>query len=48
MENEIIELVLEDTRDKMAKAIEHVKAEFAAVRTGRASSALVEGLHVDY
>jgi len=48
MENEIIELVLEDTRDKMAKAIEHVRAEFAAVRTGRASSALVEGLHVDY
>jgi ribosome recycling factor len=32
----------------MAKAIDHVKADFAAVRTGRASSSLVEGLIVDY
>ncbi len=48
MENELVELVMEDTRDKMARAIEHVKGEFAAVRTGRASSALVENLLVDY
>lgn len=40
--------LLEDTKDKMAKAIEHVKADFATVRTGRASSALVEHLSVDY
>ena len=32
----------------MAKAIEHVKAEFGAVRTGRATPALVESLMVDY
>ena len=48
MESELIELVLADTRERMAKAIEHVKSEFAAVRTGRANSALVENLDVDY
>ena len=48
MDNELVELVMEDTRGKMAKAIEHVKAEFATVRTGRASSSLVENLLVDY
>jgi len=48
MESELIELFLEDTRDKMTKAIDHVKSEFATVRTGRASSALVEGLVIDY
>jgi len=48
MENELVELVMDDTRERMAKAIEHVKVEFANVRTGRASSALVENLLVDY
>lgn len=48
MENELVELVVADARERMARAIEHVKSEFAAVRTGRASSALVEGLLVDY
>jgi len=45
---ELIELVLEDVRERMAKAIEHVKSEFAGVRTGRANSSLIEGLMVDY
>ncbi len=48
MDNELVELVMEDTRERMAKALEHVKSEFATVRTGRASSVLVEGLMVDY
>ena len=48
MDNELVELVMEDTRDRMSKALEHVKSEFATVRTGRASSVLVEGLMVDY
>jgi len=48
MDNELIDLVMDDTRERMAKAIEHVKVEFANVRTGRASSALVENLLVDY
>jgi ribosome recycling factor len=48
MEDELVELVLDDTRDRMARAIEHVKGEFATVRTGRASSSLVDNLMIDY
>jgi ribosome recycling factor len=48
MENELVDLVMEDTRERMARALEHVKAEFAAVRTGRASSSLIENLMIDY
>ena len=49
MENEeLVELAMEDARERMQKAIDHLKFEFANVRTGRASSALVENLLVDY
>ncbi len=48
MDDELVELVMEEAREKMAHALEHVKTEFATVRTGRASSGLVEGLLVDY
>jgi ribosome recycling factor len=48
MVNELVELVMQDTRERMAKVIEHAKAEFATVRTGRASSSLIENLMVDY
>ncbi len=48
MENELVDLVMQDTRDRMVRALDHVKAEFATVRTGRASSGLIENLLVDY
>ena len=37
-DDDLIELVLDDAAEKMAKAVEHARAEFAAVRTGRATS----------
>lgn len=37
-----------EAKDKMAKAIEHVREEFTTIRTGRASSALVEKLTAEY
>ena len=40
--------VISDAKEKMAKAVEHAKAEFGSVRTGRATPALVEKLPVDY
>ena len=40
--------VLSESKEKMGKAVEHAKAEFGSVRTGRASPALVEKLPVDY
>ena len=48
MDNELVELVMDDTRERMLRAIEHVKSDFASVRTGRASPALIENLLVDY
>ena len=37
-----------ECKDKMHKAVEHMLAEFGALRTGRANPALVEKLKVDY
>jgi|ERR1035437_691707 ribosome recycling factor len=48
MDNELVDLVMEDTRERMDRAIEHVKNEFGTVRTGRATSTLIEGLMIDY
>ena len=47
-DDDLIELVLDDAGDKMDKAVHHSRHEFSTVRTGRASSALVEKLPVDY
>ena len=44
----LVGAALEDARDKMHKAIVHTQAEFAGVRTGRASPAFVENLKVEY
>src|ERR1035437_10111718 len=48
MDNELVDLVMEDTRERMDRAIEHVTNEFGTVRTGRATSTLIEGLMIDY
>ena len=48
MDNELVDLVMDETRERMTRALEHVKSEFATVRTGRASSSLIENLMVDY
>ena len=40
--------VVADCKDKMQKAVDHLKSEFSAVRTGRATPALVEKIRVDY
>jgi ribosome recycling factor len=48
MSAEMVTLVLDETKDKMAKAVSHTRQGFASVRTGRAAPALVEKLMVDY
>ena len=45
--DEMKALVLDECDDKMKKAVAHVQSEFAALRTGRASSGLVEKLKVE-
>ena len=48
MEESYIDAVMDDSRAKMAKAVEHARGEMATIRTGRAAPALVEKLRVDY
>ena len=40
--------LLHDTEAKMKRTVEATNREFSTVRTGRASTALVEGIRVDY
>ena len=40
--------ILADTDHKMARAVEAMERDFQGVRTGRASTALVERIHVEY
>ncbi len=46
MSDEMIDLVIDDTEDKMDRIVAHTRQEFATVRTGRASSAFVEKVMV--
>jgi ribosome recycling factor len=48
MSDELISAVHEDTEERMAKVVARAKGEFAGVRTGRATPALVEKLPVEY
>jgi ribosome recycling factor len=45
--SEMSDVVFEETRDKMRKAVTHLQDEFGAIRTGRATPNLVEKLKVD-
>lgn len=45
--NEMIELVIEDAGVQMRSAVDHTRREFSSVRTGRASSSLLERLTVE-
>ena len=44
----MIDELLEDARDRMIKSAESAQHEFATVRTGRASPALLDRIVVDY
>ena len=47
-EDSLIGMTLAECKDKMAHTITHASHDFATVRTGRASSTLVENLRADY
>ncbi|MCC7232870.1 MAG: ribosome recycling factor [Bacteroidia bacterium] len=40
--------ILNDARAQMQKAIDHLEAELAKIRAGRANPSMVENVHVDY
>lgn len=46
--DDLVQAALEESRDRMHKAVDHAKVDFASVRTGRATPALVEKLKIDY
>jgi ribosome recycling factor len=46
--NEEIELIMEEVRDRMTKALEHLEHELARLRAGRSTPALLDGVTVDY
>jgi ribosome recycling factor len=46
--NEDVELIIEETKDRMQKAIDHLEHELARLRAGRATPVLLDGITVDY
>ena len=44
----MLKQIYHDAEDRMKKAVEHIHHEFSGVRTGRASTALLDGIKVDY
>ena len=46
-DDDLSSVVLADSRDRMEKAVAHTQADFGGVRSGRATSGLVEHLRVD-
>jgi ribosome recycling factor len=46
--NELIDELLADADERMRKSVEATNGEFSSVRTGRASPALLDRVHVDY
>ena len=46
MNEEIIDVAIEEAKEKMSKAVGHVKSELGGIRTGRAAPGLVETIKV--
>lgn len=40
--------IIKGSTDKMDKAVEHVRHEFIKIRTGKATTSLLDGIKVDY
>jgi ribosome recycling factor len=48
MAEEDVAVVLGETEEGMKKAIEHLRHDLQKIRTGRANTALLDGIQVDY
>ena len=46
--NEEVELIIEETKERMQKALEHLEHELAHLRAGRANPLLLDGITIDY
>lgn len=43
-----VDELMKDAQERMAKSVDHSRAEFTTVRTGRASAALLDRIEIDY
>jgi ribosome recycling factor len=48
MSEEMASMVIDDTKERMARAVSRARSEFGSIRTGRAAPALVEKIPVEY
>lgn len=48
MADEDVTLVLDEAKEAMAKSVDSYRRDLQKVRTGRASTALLDGIHVEY
>jgi ribosome recycling factor len=46
--NEEIEIILEETDERMANAVSHLETELSKLRAGKATPMLLDGITVDY
>ena len=46
--SELVKLQLEDARDSMNKAVDHVELELTKIRAGKANPSMLDGIMVDY
>jgi ribosome recycling factor len=46
--NEEVELIIDETKERMEKSLEHLEHELARLRAGRSNPALLDGITVDY
>ena len=46
--NEEIELIMEETQEKMEASVNHLELELSKLRAGKATPALLDGISVDY
>ena len=45
---EDIELIIDDTKENMVKAINHLEQELTKIRAGKATPSMLDGINVDY
>lgn len=48
MLDEMIQMILDDAKERMEKALEHLHRELSSIRAGRATPAMLENIKVDY
>lgn len=46
--SELVKLQLEEARDSMNKAVDHVELELTKIRAGKANPSMLDGIMVDY